>query len=147
MEGTIKVIRYGKCFKTNFDVIPFPSNFCMAWFSSEQAGKDWAHTTQWSSFISFSWESSPLDLILCINICSVVRSIERFYQSLPLWQTTFRPSINGEYISGWPFAADKGLSALYSNETGSRSPCMRPRSDPPNFGPKERGEKQTNNID
>ena len=21
------------------------------------------------------------------------------------------------------------------NETGSRSPCMRPRSDPPNFGP------------
>ena len=22
-----------------------------------------------------------------------------------------------------------------SNETGSRSPCMRPRSDPPNFGP------------
>ena len=34
-----------------------------------------------------------------------------------------------------------------SNETGSRSPCMRPRSDPPNFGPIERGEKQTNNID
>ena len=33
------------------------------------------------------------------------------------------------------------------NETGSRSPCMRPRSDPPNFGPMERGEKQTNNID
>ena len=33
------------------------------------------------------------------------------------------------------------------NETGSRSPCMRPRSDPPNFGPIERGEKQTNNID
>ena len=22
-----------------------------------------------------------------------------------------------------------------NNETGSRSPCMRPRSDPPNFGP------------
>ena len=34
-----------------------------------------------------------------------------------------------------------------NNETGSRSPCMRPRSDPPNFGPIERGEKQTNNID
>ena len=33
------------------------------------------------------------------------------------------------------------------NETGSRSPCMRPRSDPPNFGQIERGEKQTNNID
>ena len=33
------------------------------------------------------------------------------------------------------------------NETGSRSPYMRPRSDPPNFGPIERGEKQTNNID
>ena len=33
------------------------------------------------------------------------------------------------------------------NETGSLSPCMRPRSDPPNFGPIERGEKQTNNID
>ena len=33
------------------------------------------------------------------------------------------------------------------NETGSRSPCMRPRSDPPNFGPMERCEKQTNNID
>ena len=36
---------------------------------------------------------------------------------------------------------------LIKNETGSRSPCMRPRSDPPNFGPIERGEKQTNNID
>ena len=36
---------------------------------------------------------------------------------------------------------------LNKNETGSRSPCMRPRSDPPNFGPIERGEKQTNNID
>ena len=36
---------------------------------------------------------------------------------------------------------------LDPNETGSRSPCMRPRSDPPNFGPIERGEKQTNNID
>ena len=36
---------------------------------------------------------------------------------------------------------------LNNNETGSRSPCMRPRSDPPNFGPIERGEKQTNNID
>ena len=34
-----------------------------------------------------------------------------------------------------------------NNETGSRSPCMRPRSDPPNFGTIERGEKQTNNID
>ena len=34
-----------------------------------------------------------------------------------------------------------------NNETGSRSPCMRPRSDPPNFDPIERGEKQTNNID
>ena len=34
-----------------------------------------------------------------------------------------------------------------ANETGPRSPCMRPRSDPPNFGPIERGEKQTNNID
>ena len=34
-----------------------------------------------------------------------------------------------------------------NNETGSRSPCMRLRSDPPNFGPIERGEKQTNNID
>ena len=33
-----------------------------------------------------------------------------------------------------------------NNETGSRSPCMRPRSDPPNFGPIERGEKQTNRI-
>ena len=34
-----------------------------------------------------------------------------------------------------------------NNKTGSRSPCMRPRSDPPNFGPIERVEKQTNNID
>ena len=34
-----------------------------------------------------------------------------------------------------------------NNETGSRSACMRPRSDPPNFGPIERGEKQSNNID
>ena len=34
-----------------------------------------------------------------------------------------------------------------NNETGSRSPCMRPRSDPPNFGPIERGEKQNDNID
>ena len=36
---------------------------------------------------------------------------------------------------------------INNNETGSRSPCMRPRSDPPNFGPIERVEKQTNNID
>ena len=34
-----------------------------------------------------------------------------------------------------------------NNETGSRLPCMRPRSDPPNFSPIERGEMQTNNID
>ena len=34
-----------------------------------------------------------------------------------------------------------------NNETGTRSPCMRPRSNPPNFGPIERAEKQTNNID
>ena len=34
-----------------------------------------------------------------------------------------------------------------NKETGSRSPCMRPRSDLPNFGPIERGEKQTNDID
>ena len=34
-----------------------------------------------------------------------------------------------------------------NNETGSRLPCMRPRSDPPNFGPVERGEKQNNNIE
>ena len=33
------------------------------------------------------------------------------------------------------------------NETGSRSPCMRPRGDLPNFGPIECGEKQTNNIE
>ena len=39
----------------------------------------------------------------------------------------------------------RGVSKV--NETGSQSPCMRPRSDPPNFGPIERGEKQTNNID
>ena len=32
------------------------------------------------------------------------------------------------------------------NETGSRSPCMRLRSDPPNFGPIERSEKQTSLI-
>ena len=37
--------------------------------------------------------------------------------------------------------------SLNNNETGSRSPCMRPRSDPLNFGPIERGEKQNNNID
>ena len=34
-----------------------------------------------------------------------------------------------------------------ANETGSRSPYMRPRSDPPNFGQIERSEKQTNDID
>ena len=34
-----------------------------------------------------------------------------------------------------------------NNKTGSRSPCMRPRSDPLNFGSIERGEKQNNNID
>ena len=34
-----------------------------------------------------------------------------------------------------------------NNETGSQSPCMRPRSEPPNFGEIECGEKQTNNID
>ena len=38
-------------------------------------------------------------------------------------------------------------TANNNNETGSRSPCMRSRSDPPNFGPIGRGEKQTNNID
>ena len=42
---------------------------------------------------------------------------------------------------------DRNKGNVVSNETGSRSPCMRPRSDPPNFGPIERGEKQTNNID
>ena len=36
---------------------------------------------------------------------------------------------------------------FWPNETGSWSPCMRPRSDPPNFSPIEGGEKQTNNID
>ena len=36
---------------------------------------------------------------------------------------------------------------LNDNETVSRSPCMRPRSDTLSFGPIERGEKQTNNID
>ena len=40
-----------------------------------------------------------------------------------------------------------GAFSTKQNETGSRSPCMRPRSNPPNFGPIERGEKQTNNID
>ena len=34
-----------------------------------------------------------------------------------------------------------------TNETGSRSLCMRPSSDPPNFGPIERGENQTNGAD
>ena len=33
--------------------------------------------------------------------------------------------------------------ACFYNEIGSRSPCMRPRCDPPNFGPIERGKKQT----
>ena len=42
---------------------------------------------------------------------------------------------------------DITVSIDKNNETGSRSPCMRPRSDPPNFGPIERGEKQTNNTD
>ena len=46
-------------------------------------------------------------------------------------------------------ASPTGIANNNNNnkETGSRSPCMRPRSDPPNFGPIERGEKQTNNID
>ena len=34
-----------------------------------------------------------------------------------------------------------------NNETCSRSPCMRLRSDPQSFDPIERGEKQTNIID
>ena len=45
------------------------------------------------------------------------------------------------------FITEFELTTSSFNETGSRSPCMRPRSDPPNFGPIERGEKQTNNID
>ena len=44
-------------------------------------------------------------------------------------------------------ASPTGIANNNNNETGSRSPCMRPRSDPPNFGPIEHGEKQTNNID
>ena len=35
-------------------------------------------------------------------------------------------------------------SKITNNETGFRSPYMRPRSDPPYFGPIERGEKQIN---
>ena len=46
-----------------------------------------------------------------------------------------------------PIKHPTGITNNNNNETGSRSPCMRPRSDPPNFGPIERGEKQTNNID
>ena len=44
-------------------------------------------------------------------------------------------------------ASPTGIANNNNNETGSRSPCMRPRSDPPNFGQIECGEKQTNNID
>ena len=44
-------------------------------------------------------------------------------------------------------ASPTGIANNNNNETGSRSPCMRPRSDPPNIGPIERGEKQTNDID
>ena len=44
-------------------------------------------------------------------------------------------------------ASPTGIANNNNNETGSRLPCMRPRSDPPNFGPMERCEKQTNNID
>ena len=44
-------------------------------------------------------------------------------------------------------ASPTGIANNNNNETGSRSTCMRLRSDPPNFGPIERGEKQTNNID
>ena len=41
-------------------------------------------------------------------------------------------------------ALEGGITeGLSHNETGFRSPCIRPRSDPPNFGPIERGEKQT----
>ena len=44
-------------------------------------------------------------------------------------------------------ASPTGIAYNNINETGSRSPCMQVRSDPPNFGPIECGEKQTNNID
>ena len=55
----------------------------------------------------------------------------------------FENRVYGENIRGH----HQTLQRHQINETGSRSPCMRPRSDPPNFGPIERGEKQTNNID
>ena len=44
-------------------------------------------------------------------------------------------------------ASPTGIANNGNNETGSRTPCMRPRSVPPNFGPIEHGEKQTKNID
>ena len=56
-----------------------------------------------------------------------------------------RTMVNPEEIAAWWL--NLKATSVKHNETGSRSPCMRPRSDPPNFGPIERGEKQTNNID
>ena len=44
-------------------------------------------------------------------------------------------------------ASPTGIANNNNKETGSRLPCMRPRSYPQNFGPIECGEKQTNNID
>ena len=44
-------------------------------------------------------------------------------------------------------ASPTGIANNNNNETGSRSPCMRPRSDPPNFGQIEHGEKQNINIE
>ena len=51
------------------------------------------------------------------------------------------------YIASPTGIANDNNNNNSNNETGSRSPCMRPRSDPPNFGPIERGEKEANNID
>ena len=51
-----------------------------------------------------------------------------------------------EHVQNY-IASPTGIANNNNNETGSRSACMRPRSDPPNFGPIERGEKKTNNID
>ena len=44
-------------------------------------------------------------------------------------------------------ANNNNINKNNNNERGSQSPCMRPRSDPPNFGPFEHGEKQNDDID
>ena len=86
-------------------------------------------------------------------ICTVLQgqfTVSDWSDNLPCLQWILGNQSTIVYVKnriGKILTLHKEMLFSFKNETGSRSPCMRPRSDPPNFGPIERGEKQTNNID